>query len=384
MDKRSILLVDDDRGNLVVLEAFLLDDYKIRIADSGPQAISILDQEEFDIIISDQRMPGMTGVEMLTMARKKYPDTIRIILSAYSDSAAMLEAINEGNVYRFLIKPWDPTELSVVIRQALDHRDTILANKRLLEELSAKNRDLEESLVRLSESQDKLLHSAKLATIGRLTSALIHEFQNQLNGVPLIELTIKEIENTIGVDELLLKELNSGLDSLKTAFTMAKDMHSFVRNEQWTLKKTHFDVSQLVEEAIRFAKVNKNLKHCEIEFNRADIPDCYLDRDKIKQVLINLLTNAADATADRGHINIFMDPAAPWLAISISDDGPGVPEELREKIWKPFFTTKDEEGLGLGLDITRNLVEVHGGSIRLEPTEGQGATFTVTLPIESK
>ena len=373
-----ILIVDDDEANLIVLEEFLLDDFDVVTAVSGDEALDIVRQREFDLIIADQRMPYMTGVELLTRVRKMYPDTVRMILTAYSDAEAMLSAINEGNVYRFLLKPWDRVEMQAAVRQALEHRDNEQKIKRLVSELSDKNRELERSLVRLREARDQLLHTTKLATVGQLTSGMVHELKQHMSSLAVLQEVVQELETPPDVDEYV----RQGLDSINAIFHMVADMHSFAREDRWRLKRTWTDVNGVVEAAVRFVRVDRSFEARELHAALSEVPRCFADRDKLQQVLINLLRNAAQATGEGGHVLVRTEYRDDLVTISVSDDGPGVPPELRTRIWEPFYTSKGSVGLGLGLEITRKLVEAHGGKIRLAPGAGTGATFTVTLPVE--
>lgn len=379
MPLSSILIVDDDEANLVVLEEFLMDDYDVVACASADEALSVLRGRPFDLIISDQRMPYMTGVQLLVRARSIYPDMVRMILTAYSDAEAMLQAINEGHVYRFLLKPWDRVEMQAAIRQALEHREQELHIKRLVDELSAKNRELERSLGNLREARDKLLHTTKLATVGQLTSGLIHELKQHMSSLVVLQEVLEELDLPQETDEYV----RHGIDSMTSIFHMVADMHSFAREDRWGLKRTWADVNTAVEDSVRFARLDRDFKDCELQAELGELPRCFLDRDKLQQILINLLRNAAHACGEGGGLlTVRTACSSDRVLISVSDNGPGVPARLRTRIWEPFFTSKGGKGLGLGLEISRKLVEAHEGQLRLEPESSSGATFTIQLPVE--
>ncbi len=374
----SILLVDDDPGGLAVLEELLEDQYDLVSVTSGAEALGVLERRDFDLVITDQVMPGMTGVELLARARELRPDTVRMILSAYTDSNAMLRAINEGHVYRFLVKPWDDLELLTVVRQCLEHRQNLVAIKFLLRQLSEKNRQLEEYVHKLESTQDKLLHSAKLATIGQLTSGIIHEMKNQLIGVAMLE----EVINGVELPEEARRYVNVGLEAVNVVLHMVEDLHSFAGTGSWSLQRTACDLNEVAEEAMRFVALDPLMKTCKRSFTPYHEPLwCFVDKDKVKQVLINLLRNAAQATAGRGRIELRVDLSGDRAVLHVKDDGPGIPKEKLEAIWQPFFSTKST-GLGLGLELSKGLVEAHGGTIGVISREGEGAEFTVFLPLE--
>jgi CheY-like chemotaxis protein len=154
--QRTLLLVDDEPNILTALKRlFRRDGHKMLTAASGPEALEILSQHKVDVIITDQRMPGMTGVEMLRRAKTLYPDTIRMVLSGYTELQSVTDAVNEGAVYRFLTKPWDDDQLLEQARKAFEMRDLIEENHTLdarirttNQELVAANRNLAELLAR--------------------------------------------------------------------------------------------------------------------------------------------------------------------------------------------------------------------------------------------
>jgi len=139
----TLLVVDDEPGILAALKRlFRRDGYAILTANSGDEGLAVLARQRVDIIISDQRMPGMTGVDFLRSAKKLYPETIRIVLSGYTELQSVTAAINEGAVYRFLTKPWDDQALREQIREALQHRQVVEENRQLEMQVHNTNREL--------------------------------------------------------------------------------------------------------------------------------------------------------------------------------------------------------------------------------------------------
>lgn len=130
----SILVVDDEPDNLALLERVLRREYTIFCANSGAEALELLDNAEVDMIISDQRMPNMTGAELLGEAYTRNPNQVRILLTAYSDVKDIIQAINAGHIYQYVGKPWDPDELKLIVRRALEAYQLHLDNRRMLTE----------------------------------------------------------------------------------------------------------------------------------------------------------------------------------------------------------------------------------------------------------
>jgi len=139
--KPPILLVDDEPEILFSLRGLLRREFDLHTAQGGAEALEVLRRQPVHVIMSDQRMPGMTGVELLRRARAECPEAIRIIFTGYADIKAVVDAINEGQIYRYLTKPWDPDELVALLHQGCDHYQQTAERKQLL-------RDLKEHLSR--------------------------------------------------------------------------------------------------------------------------------------------------------------------------------------------------------------------------------------------
>ena len=133
--KHPILLVDDEPEILFSLRGLLRRDFELHTANSGAEALEVLHKHPVHVIMTDQRMPEMTGVELLRRSRGGSPEAVRMIFTGYADIKAVIDAINHGQIYRYLTKPWDPDELLAVLRQACDYYDRIAERRRLLLDL---------------------------------------------------------------------------------------------------------------------------------------------------------------------------------------------------------------------------------------------------------
>ena len=145
-DEIKILCVDDEKNILKALRRLFMDEdnYEIPIAESGEEGLEVLEEEEgIRMVVSDYRMPGMNGVEFLHQVNEKWPETMRIVLSGYADTAAVVEAINQGRIYKFIPKPWNDEELLSTISAALQHQELQWENSKLTEELRKKNAELQ-------------------------------------------------------------------------------------------------------------------------------------------------------------------------------------------------------------------------------------------------
>jgi CheY-like chemotaxis protein len=182
--RRTLLLVDDEPNIVASIKRLLRSDgYRILSANSAKDGLELLKKHQVDIILSDQRMPGMTGVDFLRIAKEMYPDTVRIVLSGYTELQSVTDAINEGAVFRFLTKPWDDQQLRGYIEDAFRYKEVTDENQRLNltirtvnQELASSNRRLEEGLRKKQQqiSRDEVrldiacevLHQLPFAVIG--------------------------------------------------------------------------------------------------------------------------------------------------------------------------------------------------------------------------
>ncbi|MFA6147608.1 MAG: response regulator [bacterium] len=183
-EQTRILCVDDEQNVLRSLTRLFIDDpYEILTAPSGAEGLRILDQSgTVPVVISDYRMPGMSGVEFLTEVRKLWPGTVRIVLSGYADIGAIVSAINEGQIYRFVAKPWNDEELRFTVADALERYELGRKNVELTEELRRKNdemtalnRDLERRVAERTEAlttQNRLL-TESLGILDNLPLAVV-------------------------------------------------------------------------------------------------------------------------------------------------------------------------------------------------------------------
>ncbi|HEY7153649.1 MAG TPA: response regulator [Gemmataceae bacterium] len=183
--KHAILLVDDEPEILFSLRGLLRRDFDVHTAESGAEAMEVLKQQPIHVILTDQRMPGMTGVQLLHRVQGEYPQAIRIVFTGYADIKAVIDAVNQGHIYRYITKPWDPDELMSVLRQACAAYDRLVEHQRLLADL---RRYLAvcvpllqglpqpaEDAVELAVDGGALLRRLDRALAGQATNALVRE-----------------------------------------------------------------------------------------------------------------------------------------------------------------------------------------------------------------
>ncbi len=371
---RTLLIVDDEPRVLEVLVRTFENQYRVVACGNGTEALEALRTSDANVIITDERMPRMTGMSFLKEARRINPRTVNIILTAYSDITVAIEAINSGIVYRYLVKPWDTEELMIIIRQAFERYLLIENNRALTEELVRKNESLEDKIRELETAREKLLRSEKLGLIGQLTASIGHELKNPLSRIKAAAGILRSEKETTTTEERA--ELLRIIDNeVMIATKIINDLLDFSRDRKAVLKPEN--LNRIVADTVGRLKIPPHIAlDQQLEFSLPEIP---LDEGQVQQILINLLMNAIQALDNGGKIYLKTERAAGRVVVSIKDTGCGMSREQVAKIFEPLYTTKPK-GIGLGMSIVKMLVEKHGGRIHVESRENIGTTVTIDFP----
>lgn len=375
-----VLLVDDEYENLVVLRAFIEGRCTVVEARSAQEALEELDRTRFDVVITDHRMPGMTGVELLEHLSVRAPDTAGILITAFSDTPMLINAINKARVFRHLKKPWDAEELLAAVDQAREHVRSVRMNQKLLELLSERGEELAAALDELRNTQQKMLHMERLSTMGRLTSGVTHDLRNVLQGLVLLEQQFDMHQ----VPERLRECLHIGVSGMRNLLTSLQAMNQFASGGAIALKPTRVDVPSLLHDAEVVVSMDSTFRERVLRVAaRPGMPMLVGDRQKLIQGLVNLLRNAMQASPLHGVVLLEAYATQGGVVIAVQDDGEGVPNEVAARLFEPFVTTKGQHGVGMGLYMARLVAESHGGTLRLAQRGGQGrgARFELWLPV---
>ena len=380
-----ILYVDDEPANRVVFQQSLADDFNIRTANDAQDALKILADSEVAVVITDIRMPGMTGDQLLAIVKEKYPTAIRMVITAYSDIEPILRAINEGLVARYVVKPWQLDELTLLLRWAIEAWTFGKESAAL---------------------QRRLLETERLATLGSVAGAVVHDLNQPLAGLVINSDRLVEVAEAASLlrpllagarpapqDRAAIEELVDELPDL------ARDLHEnavhlrevtaglaqFLYSRPTDAAPPSIDPLPLVKNAIAVCHDIAVRARGLITYDGpAALPKVRIGATELTQVLINLVANAAQALSARGkpdgRVTVTVRADNALVTFRIKDDGVGMPPEVLAKVGTPFFTTR-KEGIGLGLAQVQRLVGKSGGSFKIESEAGVGTTVIFTLPI---
>ena len=384
MKNRTVLFVDDDRITLKALERSLQDEpYCSIFAQSGSLALDIMAAERVDVVVTDLLMPEMDGMMLLDWVQAEYPDTIRVVLSALSDTDSILEAINNGSVYRYVVKPWNREELKITVRQALELFEIQKEKKGLLNQLEMNNRLLEQ---RVAERTQQLLDIDSQAEIGKHVSHIVHNLNSPLQAIfATIDLAALKLSR----EDPDLEKITRLLDRVKGS---AMDLEKIIRSILLHVRSDslfgteEMNVNSIITSELEFFKINPVFnKEIEKQIDLAEpAPIIVGNPVQIKQIVNNLITNAIDAmeTSSPKRLSVVTRLENSHVELSIADNGEGIEAGDIPHIFSPDFTTKPVgKGTGLGLASVKTMVEAYNGAISVESEKGRGATFRVRLPV---
>jgi signal transduction histidine kinase len=387
MDQRrhTLLIVDDEVDVLDSLRHLFHRKYQVLTATSAQHALELLAQHDVHMILSDQRMPGMPGDAFLSEARRLYPDAVRMMFTGYADIQAVIAAVNEGNIFRYLIKPWDTAELEGIVRQAADRYDLLADRKRLLSELQTANDQLRNANQELAESS-------------QLKSAFIEVASHEFNTPITIVFGMSELLRLLNPqrderEREMIERLAGGARQLaRLMATILKLMKA--DDFRRTLDRAPVDLTTLLHEVADQVTPFVRTRRLRLELGVAnDLGSFDIDADKIRDAVTNLLTNAIKFTPDGGEIMLEAHLTADDRAeIEVTDRGIGIEPRALARLFQPFFTEFDpschssgdfgfkKRGLGLGLSIVKKFVDLHGGEVTATSVVGEGTRFTIRLP----
>ncbi len=342
-----VLVVDDEPSNRKLMEMVLRRDVRVMTAADGAEALELARRHQPEMVIADYKMPGMTGVELLTTLRAEQPDCLRLLITAYSDRDILEQAINQAGVYSFVRRPADPGMLRLQVVRALEHRTS---------ERAARRRE-------------------SLQLMGELAGSVAHDLSNYLLPVLIAPQELREGE---GDDEEILRMLESAGVHLRA---VCEEMRSISMGVPPSYLRIPTQPAELLEQT-RLLCSGGVYAQATLDFElQPGLPSMGLCPGRVVRLLTNLVKNAAEATGPGGHVWVRLMAADHGLRIEVEDDGPGVPAAHRERLFEPNFTTK-ETGAGLGLANCRLIAAGHGGTIALEESPAGHTRFVVSLRSE--
>jgi signal transduction histidine kinase len=391
----KVLVVDDTPEVRHLVGEILSEQYQVVFATDGEMGWQMVQEESPDLIISDVMMPKVDGYELCGRV-KADPQTAAIpfvLLTARAQVSMKIEGLNCG-ADDYLVKPFHAEELLARARALLRLRD-------MHNDLAAKHARLQDTVAELKQTQNQLVQSEKMSSLGQLTAGLAHEINNAINavynGIPAISDRLDRLQNIV---ESALEDGPAPLDEERSNMTAAFQ----------SLRKLAGVVSEGADRTARIVRDMKTFSHpgtespeptdigavlalcvglLQNQYRERAVVHCDIQRESwclapaghLNQVFLNLLTNAVQAMPQGGEIFAAVHRDYGMIRATIRDTGPGIPAHVLPRIFDPFFTTKAPgEGTGLGLSVSYGIVTRLGGTIECHSLEGVGTEFIVRLP----
>jgi signal transduction histidine kinase len=377
-----ILVVEDDAGSRLTLCGILEDaGYEVTGVEKGTEALEVIKDGNFNVIITDIKLPDVGGMSVLELAKEINPDVAVVIMTGYASVETAVNAVNEG-AYAYFVKPVNMDEMKTAIVNALRQQKLSRENKRLVDDLQRSNKLLFEANRQLRAATE-----AKSIFLAHMS----HELRTPLNAV-------------IGFSDLLIggiagKINNKQRQCLEDILSSGKHLLSLI-NDILDLSKVEAGKIDIRPESLRLADVVDDAvttvktmidesKHKLAVSIAEDLPPVYGDRNRLKQILLNLLSNAIKFTPDGGKLYLETSREDDFCKVSMVDNGIGIRKEDQTCIFEPFTQLDTQpgerkQGTGLGLALTKQLVELLGGKIWVESEYGKGSQFSFTIPLAEK
>ncbi|MFO7559438.1 MAG: hybrid sensor histidine kinase/response regulator [Desulfobacterales bacterium] len=372
-EKIPLLLVDDEEDIRDVLELTLTDlGYTVFTASNGESALRIFKEKRPEIVLTDIKMPGMDGVELLRQIKQESPSTEVIMITGHGDTSLAIKSLKHEAI-DFIPKPINDEVLEVALKRAMDKIE-------MRHQMIEYTQSLEALVREKAEMQDHL------TTLGLMIGSISHGVKGQLT------------------------RLDAGLYELETALqkndpVRMAEGYRIVKGSAGRIKKMVLDIlfyskeRDLKMEKVRLTDFSRDVASvieskaagAEIAFHSAcdeSAGEAVLDAERIHSALVNILENAVDACAEHisqkaKRIDFKVSTDKDHVCFRIQDNGVGMNQETRENIFNLFFSAKGKKGTGLGLFIANRIIRQHDGTISVQSTPGKGSEFIVRLPKKS-
>ncbi len=412
--RHQIAFIDDEPNVLESLKWVFKDEpYNISVFERPSDLLNSLETEEFAVVVADQVMPEMEGIKLLQIVKERYSATVCIIMTAHADLKIAINAMNQGNIFRFVFKPWDIVELKTAVKNAIDlyesksevrklwkitrdqNEQLRVLNNKLKVKVVKQNKEIRQTEKERNELEVQLIDAQKMEAMGTLASGIAHDFNNILSGiVGYSEVAMLLSENDRQISNILGKIL----EACDRAKALINQILSFSRQNYQAHDEEPIQVAPIISEVIKLLRVSlpDNIEIREnIDKNTGLIK---ASPTMIHQVIMNLCTNAIHAMKANGGIlsialsttrlttedtmvNNSVKPGH-YIKLIISDNGPGIPVDTMEKIFDPYFTTKEKgEGTGLGLSVVHGIVKNYKGTITVNSEPDVETNFEIILPL---
>lgn len=395
---RVLVVDDEDLFRRMIVDILKREDYAPDEAASGDEAIRKIQENGYDVVLTDVKMPGASGMEVLEAAKREDPDIQVIVISAYRDADNILKAMRLGAT-DFLQKPIEvPAIIPNIIESASEKRRLRVENKQLLKHLASRTKELEEALDTIKQQQNELVHAERLKVLGTMSAGMAHEINNPLafisTNIQTLEKYMQKSERIFngeaGADELndykknvsgILQGIRNGVSRVSQ---IAMALKTFARRDGGESQEASINDCVNNATSILAPRLKNIILHKDL---KSGVGNIYANEQNLVHTIMNFIQNSCDAVeeAENPTVEVKTQLSDKYKILTISDNGSGISQAEKDKIFEPFFTTKPTgKGTGLGLSIALGVIEKSGGIIDIDSEPGRGTTVTVRWKIEEQ
>jgi len=382
-----LIIVDDEPVILNLLTSVFDDEpYTVVSCKDGSAALAAMEDDGVDVLLTDKNLPDIGGLELLQHAKRLQSDAEGIIITGYASLDTVLAAM-QLDAFDYIVKPpKDIFDVKRKVKQAFNKIEMGRENRRLVGALQEQNESLEQALSDLQSVQAELIQSEKLAGIGTLAAGIAHEISSPLFGVMGLAEAIVEEES----QELVRGYAREIVEYSRTIKDIVVQLSGYSRSAEMEYHTT-IDLPAVIDDAVRLVTRSLSI-HPETVHVTRQAGDIYVNArtSELQQVFVNLVKNAVEAVTEHhgedggGRVSVSCGRNEGHVWARVEDNGPGIDEAGRNVIFDPFFTTKPPgRGTGLGLNIVYRICTKYRGTVAVEDTQGEGATFLVRFPVDA-
>ena len=372
----QVLVIDDEVGPRESLRMLLKPSYQVHTADSVERGLQLMSEKKPDAIVMDIRMPGMTGIEGLRRIRQIDPHLSVIMLTGFGALETAKEALRLG-ANDYISKPFDAGEMQEVISRNVERTRMYRTSESAASEIKELNNRL----------LQELAQKERLASLGQASAEFVHDIGNPLTIVwGYVQLLAKKLEESGQTNDPNAIGSNKELEIIEQNVRLCRDLLTMWQSYGSADASPHqmVSISEIVREVVE--SVGAMAKQSGVEVRCEPVQENSAlkgDPVQITRAIQNVIINAIQASAEtKGKVEVSCIRKDFYVDVRIADTGEGIPSDQIARIFDPYFTTKQgKSGTGLGLYITKKVVDDHGGSIKVDSALGTGTTITIRLPL---